>query len=54
MLSGTRQTPSNAQKTMKRQTGNNYIKSDYINVNCEYIEINQNIFYKSEYINVNN
>ncbi len=35
--------------------GNNYVKFEYMNVNCEYIEVYKNIyiyFYKSEYINV--
>ncbi len=40
-------------KYMKCQTGNTYIKSEYIKVNCEYIEVNQSIFYKSEYVNQN-
>ncbi len=29
---------------MKHQTGNDYIKSDYINLHCEYIEVNLNIY----------
>ncbi len=29
---------------MKCQTGNNYIKSEYINANSDYIEVNQNIY----------
>ncbi len=28
---------------MKGQTGNNYIESEYVEANCEYIEINLNI-----------
>ncbi len=42
---------------MKHQTGNNDLKSDYINLNCENIEVNLNIYLyiwiykrKSEYI----
>ncbi len=29
---------------MKGQTGNNYIKYEYVNVNCEHIEKSENIF----------